>query len=82
MGIDLPIKSQEIFIRVSKKEMAWFKFILEGFEGLAILSTIDSKAGIMRLLIPPGRYIEWEELYNSLKNEGEIDLEVINYYNR
>jgi len=40
--------------RVDRHKIGYLKFILEGYEGLATLSTLDAKRGIVVLNMPPG----------------------------
>lgn len=38
--------------RVAAKDMVYLKFILEGYEGMCTMSTIDPKEGIVRVVSP------------------------------
>ena len=40
--------------RIEKKAICFFKFILEGYDGIATLETINAKAGIIALHVAPG----------------------------
>lgn len=40
--------------RIERKAICFFRFILEAYDGIAILETIDAKAGIIALHIAPG----------------------------
>lgn len=40
--------------RIEKKAICFFRFILEGYDGAAILETLDPKAGIIALHVAPG----------------------------
>jgi len=40
--------------RVDRHKIGYLKFILEGYEGLATLSTLDARQGIIVLYMPPG----------------------------
>ncbi len=40
------------YFRVDRRHIAYLRFILEGYDGLAILTTIDSRQGIVALDIP------------------------------
>lgn len=40
--------------RIERKAIGYFRFILEGYDGIAILETLDAKAGIIALHIAPG----------------------------
>lgn len=39
-------------IRIAAERIHFLKFILEGYDGLAVLSTLDEKAGLVKLAFP------------------------------
>ncbi len=39
----------KIFLRIAPAKIGWFKFILEGYDGLGVLTTIDRGKGIVRV---------------------------------
>ncbi len=47
-----------IYIRISPRSIAFLKFILEGYDGIATVTTIDKADGLVRLLVPAGRHDE------------------------
>ena len=50
------------YFRVARRELVYLKFILEAYEGMSTLSTVDRSGGIVRLAIPAGaapRSGEW-----------------------
>ena len=42
-------------IRIHRREVCFVKHILEAYEGVALLTTLDPKRGVLRLCIPPGQ---------------------------
>jgi len=40
---------QKIYLRIALAKIAWFKFILEGYDGLCVLSTVDHNRGIVSI---------------------------------
>jgi len=38
---------QKIFLRILPAKIGWFKFILEGYDGLAVLTTVDRSIGLV-----------------------------------
>ncbi len=42
----------EIFLRISPERFHTIKFILEGYDNLALLSSFDHKKGVVRLRFP------------------------------
>ncbi len=51
----IPRKSTVRFYRIRPEEIHYLTFIIEAYEGLAVVSTIDRKAGIIKLEISPGQ---------------------------
>ena len=49
---------QTFYLRVRPDRIALFCFLLEGYDGLAVLSTMDAKQGLVRLIVPESRYTE------------------------
>jgi len=43
---------KEIYLTISPRRFNFLKSILEGYDGLAILSSVDGKAGTVRLRYP------------------------------
>ena len=40
--------------RIEKKAISFFKFIIEGYDNVAVVETLEAKAGIIALHIAPG----------------------------
>lgn len=57
---------QAIDARISTDRIHFLKFIIEGYDGLAVLSTLDEKAGLVRLRFPAEVRPEVEELLADL----------------
>jgi hypothetical protein len=51
------------YLRIRPDRISLLRFLLEGYEGLAVLSTVDVRRGLVRLLVPACRY---EELWSLL----------------
>ncbi|MEJ2364852.1 MAG: DUF4911 domain-containing protein [Deltaproteobacteria bacterium] len=66
-------RSDLLFYRIDPYEIHYLKFILEAYEGLATLTTLNSKTGLIQLAVPPGRQDSLESLLQALS--GELGLE-------
>jgi hypothetical protein len=55
--------------RVDRREIAYLKFILEAYDGLAVVSTVDPEAGIIVLHIAPGCEPDVEIVLQDLKRD-------------
>ncbi len=61
------------YYRIDRREICFLKFILEGYEGLALLSTCNSEEGIVVLKVPPGCEAEANCLMQALQKEIMIE---------
>ena len=61
-------------IRVNRRDIAYLKFILEGYDGLAQLTTVDAAKGKVALLVAPGCEGTVRELLDDLKNELMLEI--------
>lgn len=56
---------QDIYIRIAPKKIALLKFIIEGYDGLAQVTTVDRHSGLVMLVVPLARTGEiWRLLEN------------------
>jgi hypothetical protein len=62
-------RSDLLFYRIHPSEIHYLKFILEAYEGLATLTTLNSKTGLIQLAVPPGRQDSLESLLEALGPE-------------
>jgi hypothetical protein len=56
-------------LRLERKDIAYVKFILEGYEGMALATTIDNNESIIQLTIVPDFESDVEILLAELKKE-------------
>ena len=42
------------YFKVAHRDMVFLKFILEAYEGMNVMSTVDNQAGIIRIAIMEG----------------------------
>ena len=55
------------------RQIGFLRFLLEGYDGIASLTTLDPQTGHVVLLIPPGREPEVEALLQKLRREFLIE---------
>lgn len=60
------------YFRVDRRHIAYLRFILEGYDGLATLTTIDSRQGIVALDIPEYFVEDMAALLAALAEETGI----------
>lgn len=64
-------ESIQRYYRVHPEDIWYLTFTLEAYEGLAIVTTVDKNAGIVRIHIAPG----WEDDFDAII-EAERDLRI------
>ena len=61
-----------ILIQIPPREIAFLTFLLESYEGVTSMRTIDPQKGIMELMVPPHQKEEVKEILYSLARELPI----------
>ena len=59
--------------RVDRREIAFLKFILEAYDGIAMLKTEDPVRGIVTMHIAPGCRKQLTEILQDLKKDIMIE---------
>lgn len=54
------------YFKVAHRDMVYLKFILEAYEGMNVMSTVDNKVGIIRIAIMPGFVEDMDALLAEL----------------
>ena len=67
------MKSRERYFRVDRHQIGYLRFILEGYDGIASLTTIDPAQGRILLRVPAGCDDAVDALLADLA--GELYLE-------
>jgi hypothetical protein len=70
-----PASFSGITLRVDRREIGYVRFIIEGCDGLAVMTTVDRSAGWVRLSVAAGREAEVERLLADLAGEEGILIE-------
>ena len=61
--------------RMNRRDISFLRFILEAYDGAALLTTQDAPEGIVRLTIAPGCETLVEEIMASLAAADDIMIE-------
>jgi hypothetical protein len=64
-----PRASTPVYLTIDRGKIAWLTFLLESYEGLAVLRTVDPAAGRVLLLVAPGEEDETAELIQSIQED-------------
>jgi hypothetical protein len=59
--------------RVDRRKIAFIRFILEAYDGLAILTTLDSGTGLVEFQIAPGCEQDVAAILHDLKKDILIE---------
>jgi len=57
---------------VDRSQLAFLKFVLEGHEGLALITTLDPHVGKIAVFVPPGREEELDIIMEALQPEVRL----------
>jgi len=67
------VKTVKQYYRVDRRKIHFLKFILEGYDGVALLSTIDSRLGTVRVCISPGCEEEVKDILRDVAETVRIE---------
>ncbi len=59
--------------RVDRRKIAFVRFIVEAYDGLAIITTLDSETGLIEFQIAPGCVQDVETILEDLKRDIMIE---------
>jgi hypothetical protein len=59
--------------KLKRNYIALVQFIIEGYEGMATVTTIDPRAAIIQIAIMPDFIAEYSALAESMKNEFQLE---------
>ena len=65
--------TQSRFIRIHRREIAYFKFIIESYEGIAVVRTKDPHEAVIELMVAPGWEKDVDEILEGLRREILIE---------
>jgi hypothetical protein len=68
-----PRDTVNLFVRLRREELVYLNGVLETYDDLAVLKTLDTGAGVAVLMVPPRQEQTLRELLSSLA--GELGLE-------
>jgi len=63
------------YFRVDRREISFLRFIFEGYDGIAVVSTLDREAGLVCIRMAPGCEAEVRRVMEGLA--GEILIEPV-----
>lgn len=60
------------FFRMPPQQIAHFQFLIEGYDGIATVSTVDSHAAVVMLCIPDGLEGFVDDVLQAMTREQSI----------
>lgn len=61
------------YFRLHRKDIAYFKFIIESYEGMAVVRTKDPYEAVVELMVAPGWEKDVDEVLEGLGKEIFIE---------
>ena len=65
--------TQSRYFRVRRQDIAYFKFIVESYEGMAVVRTKDPHEAVVELMVAPGWEEDVEQVLDGLRREMTIE---------
>jgi len=66
------IACRKRYFRLPPRHIAHFQFLVEGYDGIATVTTVDSKAAVLMLCIPDGLEGDVDRVLDAMAQEGWI----------
>jgi hypothetical protein len=73
-GRQPPVWSDRLYVRLPRPEIAYFKFILESYENLTLLSVVDRYEAIVQLRFSPDQRREILSVLKDLEDDLELTV--------
>ncbi len=71
------LRTSRCFYRINRRDISFLRFILEAYDGAAVLTTEDARRGIVGITTAPGCRALIEAVITSLAEAGEIMAEPV-----
>jgi len=65
--------TQSKYFRIRQKDIAYFKFIIESYDGMAVVRTKDPREAVVELMVAPGWEKDLEMVLGGLREEIPIE---------
>jgi len=68
------MQTHKLILSIAKKEICYLQWIIESYDGIAVMRTINPLNGTVEISIAPGCMEETISLINSLQDEKSIHI--------
>jgi len=65
--------TQSKYLRLRREDIAYFKFIIESYDGMAVVRTRDPYEATVELMVAPGWEKDLEEVLKGLGKEMTLE---------
>jgi len=62
------------YLRLHRQDIAYFRFIIESYDGMAVVRTKDPHEAIVELMVAPGWERDMAEVLDGLRKEIPIEF--------
>ena len=66
------MESVQRYYRIDRREICFFHAVVEAYEGLASVTTMDPRKGLVRLSVPAGAEPDVERIIQDLSAGGML----------
>jgi hypothetical protein len=63
------------FLKLNRKDISYVQFLIESYEGLAAVTTVDEKVAIIKLSIMPDSVLDVDKILDSISKEVDFTEE-------
>jgi hypothetical protein len=70
----LPTRTRKLILSIAKREICYLQWIIESYDGMAMMRTINPTKGTVEISIAPGCMEEIISLINYLKEDKSIHV--------
>jgi hypothetical protein len=65
--------TQSTYFRIHRQDIGYFKFLIESYEGIAVVRTKDPYEAVVELMVAPGWEKTVEEILEGIRKEITIE---------
>ncbi len=65
------------YFLLPKSKIAYLRFVLESYDGIAFVRTLDSGQALVEIAYPPSRRLDAEQLLEALQKETGMTATVV-----
>ena len=74
---DMALRTSRSYYRIDRGDISFLRFILEAYDGMAVVTTRDAARGIVSITMAPGCEDQVAKIIAALAAEGEIYIEAL-----